>query len=49
MIGAMHAIAQLKPAFTVTAFMPCVENMPGSRAQRPGDIVTPFPARPSKC
>ncbi len=25
---------------TVTAFIPCVENMPGSRAQRPGDIVT---------
>jgi len=40
MIGAMQAIAQLKPALTVTAFIPCVENMPGSRAQRPGDIVT---------
>ena len=40
MIGAMRAIAQLKPAIRVTAFIPCVENMPGSRAQRPGDIVT---------
>ena len=40
MIGAMRAIAQLKPALRVTAFVPCVENMPGSRAQRPGDIVT---------
>jgi leucyl aminopeptidase len=40
MIGAMRAIAQLKPAVPVTAFIPCVENMPGSRAQRPGDIVT---------
>jgi leucyl aminopeptidase len=40
MLGAMRAIAQLKPAITVTAFIPCVENMPGSRAQRPGDIVT---------
>ncbi|HTS61340.1 MAG TPA: leucyl aminopeptidase [Candidatus Acidoferrales bacterium] len=40
MIGAMRAIAQLKPAVAVTAFVPCVENMPGSRAQRPGDIVT---------
>ncbi len=39
MIGAMQAIAQLKPAIQVTAFVPCVENMPGSRAQRPGDIV----------
>jgi leucyl aminopeptidase len=40
MLGAMRAIAQLKPAIPVTAFVPCVENMPGSRAQRPGDIVT---------
>jgi leucyl aminopeptidase len=40
MIGAMQAIAQLKPSVAVTAFVPCVENMPGSRAQRPGDIVT---------
>jgi leucyl aminopeptidase len=39
MIGAMQAIAQLKPALAVTAFIPSVENMPGSRAQRPGDIV----------
>jgi len=39
MLGAMRAIAQLKPAIPVTAFVPCVENMPGSRAQRPGDIV----------
>jgi len=39
-IGAMRAIAQLKPPLAVTAFIPCVENMPGSRAQRPGDIVT---------
>jgi len=40
MLGAMRAIAQLKPAIPVTAVVPCVENMPGSRAQRPGDIVT---------
>ncbi len=40
MLGAMRALAQLKPAIPVTAFIPCVENMPGSRAQRPGDIVT---------
>jgi leucyl aminopeptidase len=40
MLGAMRAIAQLKPAIPVTAFIPAVENMPGSRAQRPGDIVT---------
>ncbi|MFZ1145918.1 MAG: leucyl aminopeptidase [Bryobacteraceae bacterium] len=40
MLGAIRAIAQLKPPLAVTAFIPCVENMPGSRAQRPGDIVT---------
>jgi leucyl aminopeptidase len=40
MLGAMRAIAQLQPAIRVSAFVPCVENMPGSRAQRPGDIVT---------
>jgi leucyl aminopeptidase len=40
MIGAMRAIAQLKPPIPVSAFIPAVENMPGSRAQRPGDIVT---------
>lgn len=39
MIGAMQAIARLKPSLTVTAFIPSVENMPGSKAQRPGDIV----------
>jgi leucyl aminopeptidase len=39
-IGAMQAIALLKPQITVTGIVPAVENMPGSRAQRPGDIVT---------
>lgn len=39
-LGAMQAIAQLKPAIPVTALVPTIENMPGSRAQRPGDIVT---------
>ena len=39
-LGAMRAIAKLKPSIPVTAFVPAVENMVGSRAQRPGDIVT---------
>jgi leucyl aminopeptidase len=39
-LGAMRAIAQLKPGIPVTALIPAVENMPGGRAQRPGDIVT---------
>jgi leucyl aminopeptidase len=38
-LGAMRAIAQLKPPIPVTGLIPAVENMPGSRAQRPGDIV----------
>ena len=40
MLGVMRALAQLKPPIPVTAYIPAVENMPGSRAQRPGDIVT---------
>lgn len=40
MIGTMRALAQLKPRIPVSAFIPTVENMPGGRAQRPGDIVT---------
>jgi len=39
-IGAMQAIAHLKPSVAVTGIIPTVENMPGGRAQRPGDIVT---------
>jgi leucyl aminopeptidase len=39
-IGAMQAIAQLKPSVHVTGVIPTVENMPGGKAQRPGDIVT---------
>ncbi len=39
-IAAMRAIAELKPAVQVTMLVPAVENMPGGRAQRPGDIVT---------
>jgi leucyl aminopeptidase len=38
-IGAMQAIARLKPQVAVTGIVPAVENMPGSQAQRPGDIV----------
>jgi len=38
-IGAMRAIAQLKPRVPVTALIPAVENHVGGRAQRPGDIV----------
>ena len=38
-IGAMCAIAALKPAINVTALVPTTENMPGGTAYRPGDIL----------
>jgi len=38
-LGAMRAIARLKPPIPVTGLVPAVENMVSSRAQRPGDIV----------
>ncbi|MFN8532667.1 MAG: leucyl aminopeptidase [Dehalococcoidia bacterium] len=38
-IGAMAAIAALKPARSVVGLIPATENMPGGRAQRPGDVV----------
>ena len=39
-IAAMRAIAQLRPAVKVIGVVPATENMPGGRAQRPGDVVT---------
>ena len=39
-IGAMRALAQLKPHIPVTGYIPTVENMLNGNAQRPGDIVT---------
>ncbi len=38
-IAAMRAIAQIKPSVNVIGVVPAVENMPGGRAQRPGDVV----------
>jgi leucyl aminopeptidase len=38
-IGAMRAIALLKPPIPVLGICPCVENMLGPRAYRPGDIL----------
>jgi leucyl aminopeptidase len=39
-IGAIKAIAVLKPKINVTAIAVATENMPGGGAQRPGDVVT---------
>ncbi len=38
MLGAIRAIARLKPACKVLCVVPATENMPGGRAQKPGDI-----------
>lgn len=38
MIGAMRAIAQLKPAVKVIAIVCAAENMPSGKAQKPGDV-----------
>lgn len=38
--GLMHALAGRKAKANVIGIIGLVENMPGSRAQRPGDVVT---------
>jgi leucyl aminopeptidase len=40
MIGAMRAIAQIKPAVRVLAVVCSAENMPDGKAFKPGDVVT---------
>ena len=39
-IGAIGALARLKPRINVHAVVAATENMPGASAQRPGDVVT---------
>ena len=38
-LGAMQAIGQLRPRINVTGMVAATENMPGGKAQRPGDVV----------
>jgi len=38
MIGAMRAIALLKPKVKITAIICATENMPSGKAQKPGDV-----------
>jgi leucyl aminopeptidase len=38
-LAALCALAELGVPLHVAGLMPCAENMPGGRAQRPGDIV----------
>jgi len=43
MIGAMRAIALLKPKVRVIAIICAAENMPSGTAQKPGDVQTAMP------
>ena len=38
-MGAMRAIAQLKPTISVLGIAPCAENLPSGKATKPGDVV----------
>jgi len=48
MIGAMRAIALLKPKVRVIAIVCAAENMPSGTAQKPGDVQTAMPLAPGK-
>lgn len=39
-LGAMRAIALLKPSVPVLGVVPCSENLPSGKATKPGDVVT---------
>jgi leucyl aminopeptidase len=41
-LGALQAIAALRPAVNVVGYLAMAENMPGSSAQRPSDVITIF-------
>ena len=38
-MGALRAIAQLKPGIPVLGVVPCSENLPSGKATKPGDVV----------
>jgi leucyl aminopeptidase len=44
MLGAMRAIALLKPKVRVIGVVCAAENMPDGKAYKPGDVVTAMPA-----
>ncbi|HSW38246.1 MAG TPA: leucyl aminopeptidase [Acidobacteriota bacterium] len=41
-LGAMIALAQLRPGLPVIGLIPAVENLPSGKAIKPGDIVTSY-------
>jgi leucyl aminopeptidase len=48
MLGAMRAIALLKPKVRVICVVCAAENMPDGKAYKPGDVVTAMPKAPDK-
>jgi leucyl aminopeptidase len=48
MLGAMRAIALLKPRVRVIAIVCAAENMPSGTAQKPGDVQTAMPLAPDR-
>jgi leucyl aminopeptidase len=48
MLGAMRAIALLKPRVRAIAIVCAAENMPSGTAQKPGDVQTAMPLAPDK-
>ncbi len=41
-LGVMSALAELKPHVEVHGYLAIAENMPGGRAQKPGDVLKTF-------
>jgi leucyl aminopeptidase len=39
-LGVFHGLAELRPSINVVGLIPSCENMPGSRALKPGDVIT---------
>ena len=48
MLGAMRAIALLKPNVRVIGIVCSAENMPDGKAYKPGDVVTAMPLTPDR-
>jgi leucyl aminopeptidase len=48
MLGAMRAIALLKPKVRVIGIVCAAENMPSGTAQKPGDVQTAMPLSPDR-
>jgi leucyl aminopeptidase len=47
-LGAMRAVALLKPRVRVISIVCAAENMPSGTAQKPGDVQTAMPLAPGK-